>query len=577
MKNQNITLTTNEQVVDMISREIRIRLKDTSGDIDYKVVLAAYLMAKIKLMGHSTGAHVNYDDITTENLDIREDIINAIRYKITPAEYERLRPFIGGASASEFASAAVYYNIRPGIRAEADQTPESIIKLARRLLNIESGDRVADLCCGIGSFITSTGKASPNASYEGYELNINKLVIAMIRAELLGISVNYQTKNVFDLYDGNRGVYDKVFAHFPLNIKKRDYGFLNQYSRMREQEFPGLSRCSVGDWIFAELACCLINNDGKAAVVMQSGSLWNGSDASIRRDFIEKGLVETAILLPEKLFEYTPVNAALYILSRGNTMVHLIDARKICHQGRRYNEFSDTDIEEILAAFDKDTDHSMYVTLGDLRKNDYSLNVSKYYEDTFASEFFRMEEIITDVSRGMQVPASQLDELTSDEPTEFRFLRLSDVQDGVIGSDMLSLKELDPRRERYCAHTGQLLISKNGNPFRSTIIEVPEGQKVLVNGNFYIVDLDQSKVDPYYVLAYLNSEKGMDAFDRLSVGTTVPMLSLETLRSLKIPALPIEEQHQIASEYRQAMDEVAMTHLKLKRAVGRLRKVYTDR
>ena len=577
MERTSFILTNNGEVINMISREIGLRLRDSSGNLDRKVVLAAYLLAKIKQNGHTTEEHFSYSDITSESLNTRDEIIYAIKSMISLDDWERLRPFLGAASASEFASVAAFYNISPSIRFDAEFTPFSIIKLAEGLLNVHAGDQVIDLCCGAGSFITYAGWNAPEAHYKGYDININNLVIAMIRADLLGIDVDYQIRNVFDLPESDQGKYDIVFTHPPLSGRIKGYDYIAKYVETKKSSFPGMEKMMTSDWAYAELACSLLRKNGKAAVLMAHGSFWNRSEASIRKDFLEKGLIETVILLPDRMIGTTGINTVLYIFSEGNASVSFVDARRICHKGRRFNEFTDSDVAYIKNVVSVNSKHGRLVSLEEIRGNDYSLNPSKYLDNGPSAISVRLEDVIKNISIGAHLNASQLDEIASSESTNYHYLRLSDVQDGIIEKDLPSITHIEPRWEKYCVKNDALLISKNGNPFKVTVAEVSPNQKILVNGNFYIIELDTTKVNPYFVLAYLNSEQGMEMLNRLSVGSVIPILSLETIKDIKIPAPPLEEQWQIASEYRRVMDEVAMTRYRLKKATDHLRHVYQDK
>lgn len=57
-------------------------------------------------------------------------------------------------------------------------------------------------------------------------------------------------------------------------------------------------------------------------------------------------------------------------------------------------------------------------------------------------------------------------------------------------------------------------------PFPSTnpIASVQEGNKILANGNLYVIELDEDKINPYFLKAYLESENGKAALSRVAVG-----------------------------------------------------------
>lgn len=68
--------------------------------------------------------------------------------------------------------------------------------------------------------------------------------------------------------------------------------------------------------------------------------------------------------------------------------------------------------------------------------------------------------MIVNITRGAQIKASELDELVSYEPTDFQYLMLANIQDGIISDDLPYLKELDKKQEKYCIKNNSLVISK---------------------------------------------------------------------------------------------------------------------
>ena len=56
--------------------------------------------------------------------------------------------------------------------------------------------------------------------------------------------------------------------------------------------------------------------------------------------------------------------------------------------------------------------------------------------------------------------------------------------------------------EKYCIKNNSLVISKNGAPVKIAVASVEEGRKILANGNLYVIELDETKVNPYFVKDY---------------------------------------------------------------------------
>ena len=180
------------------------------------------------------------------------------------------------------------------------------------------------------------------------------------------------------------------------------------------------------------------------------------------------------------------------------------------------------------------------------------------------------------MTRGAQVKANELDEMVSDEPTDYQYLMLANIQDGIISDELPFLKSMDKKMEKYCIKNNSLVISKNGAPVKIAVASVREGRKILANGNLYVIELDETKVNPYFVKAYLESENGSIALSRVTVGAAMPNIPVDGLKKIMIPCPELEEQNKIAEKYLAKMDEVKILKYKLAKATAELRSIYEE-
>ena len=89
-----------------------------------------------------------------------------------------------------------------------------------------------------------------------------------------------------------------------------------------------LQRAS-SDWLFNAAIIEQMQESGKAVAIMTNGATWNAMDKGIRRYFVENGLIETVISLPEKLFTGFSIPTTLVVFNKGNTKIRMVDARSI--------------------------------------------------------------------------------------------------------------------------------------------------------------------------------------------------------------------------------------------------------
>lgn len=289
--------------------------------------------------------------------------------------------------------------------------------------------------------------------------------------------------------------------------------------------------------------------------IMTNGSTWNQSDSAIRSYFIENGLIECVIALPARLFAGTAIATSMIVFSRNNKGVRLVDASELFVEGRRVNELSYENISLIINATKNDSDISMYVSAEQLRDNDYVLSMNRYIVHDVA-DGMAFGDVIKRITRGAQLNAKALDEITTTVPTDMQYLMLANIKNGLIDKELPYLKSIDKKNDKYCLSNHCLILSKNGYPYKIAVAEVKEGQRILGNGNLYIIELDEEKADPYYLAAFFGSEQGTAALRSITVGATIPNIGVEQLTKLVIPIPPLEKQKEIADKYKTVKDEI---------------------
>ena len=544
---------------------------------DVRMVLAAYLLYRVSTYNYPFG--FEYQQLLHTDFGLGEDISLAIAETLCKEEWERLLPLVGKYAPEVFALAALTCDLSSASKMSCTEaTPKSIIKLAQKILNISPGDSVADLCCGYGSFLTDSAMIEPSAKYVGYEVNTNSKLIASIRGSLVDEKVEIILRDVFDLLEETSGKsFDKIFSNYPFKMPLRNLGNGPKLLKQLSVKIPGMAKATSSDWVFNALMCELLTKNGKAVGVMTNGSTWNGIDTPIRKYFVENGLIESVIALPSHMFGFTSIATSMIVFSHGNSAVRIVDASKICQNGRRYNEFSENDMETIISALYADNEYSKEISFEELRDNEYTLSLTRYLKDGISFDnAMPFENVIKSISRGAPCTAKQLDEMVSDRETNMQYLMLANIQNGIIDDKLPYLSHIDPKYEKYCLKNNDLILSKNGYPYKIAIADIKEGQKVLANGNLYIIELDQEKVDPFYLKAFLESEQGIAVLKSITVGATIPNIGVDKLRKVELPIPPLDVQKRIAEQYQAILDEIAIYKIKMEKAMNRLKHVFDE-
>lgn len=456
-------------------------------------------------------------------------------------------------------------------------TPRGVCLLVQAILEPKPDDFVADFCSGTGEFLQMVNGMSPNCNLSGIELNPWVFSVAAIRNASSGSNISYTLSDVLS-YEFE-GRYDKVFVNGPWGMRTRGIESSDHViSDIINNK--GLFKCPVSaDWLFAFKAIQSLKENGTAVVVVTNGATFNSRDSGARRFFIENGYIEAAITMPEGLFApYSGIGTAILILSRNKTVdkVRLVDARDLGIKERRTVTIGSDAIESVLERLNNDGDCSRTVSLKELAQNGWDLYAPTYTEK--APEVPNPVEfgtVIAKITRGAAMSASEFDSLFTEETTSIRYLNHSSIVKGIIDLNLPHLTELDPKYGKYCVHEGDLVISKNGAPFKAAVVSSIEGDKVLANANLYVIKLKPG-CNPYYLAAFFNSEIGQLALTRIARGTTLKTIGASDLKKLIVPNEDKERQGAVADSYRDALASVQRLSAELDLAIEKAGRAFTD-
>ncbi len=210
----------------------------------------------------------------------------------------------------------------------------------------------------------------------------------------------------------------------------------------------------------------------------------------------------------------------------------------------------------------------------EIAAEDYILNPGRYLQQVIDIEYgVPFEEVILNITRGAQVSAREMDKLVTRKPTNIKYLRLANIKNGLIDDDLHSLVKLDPALERYCVKENNLIISKNGYPYKVAIAYPKPNQQVLATGNLYIIELDLTKIHPIYLKAFLESETGIRQLKSITVGAVIPNVGIGALKKMQIPLPPMEEQLVIVGKYQKQLDEIVALKVALETSYAKLQEV----
>ncbi len=564
-----------EKIKSIDSRKVAFVLRDTcrsSASGDFAVFAAAYV-----LMRANEDYRISVDsmDLYFKTAEEPEKRALFIRQSLGYC-WESIRGLKYSFSADEFKAVLLYYN---GDTSQGwnTATPDGVCQLAAKLISQRSGDTILDIGTGFGSFIRECYSEKPEASFIGVEINTESAVVAEIRAELIGGNTSILQRNIFD--DLPKADVTAVFANYPFGLKSRVMGSLGEgYAKDLAERDSDFSKLSSMDWVFNYRAYECVNGPGRVICIMTSGSTWNTIDRRARRHFIEGGSVEMVIALPPRIFESIGIATTMIVFSHGNERTMMVDATEMCEKGRRMNAITPEFVEKIIAACNKESEISRLVSIDDMAEADFTLSPAAYLEEneTVSKDGVELGSFVS-ITRGAQLQANALDDMASRTATDTQYLMLSNIQNGLIDDELPYLDDVDPRWNRYLLKDGDLIMSKNGMPLKLAVAEIKGKQRIIANGNLYIISVDKNRANPYYLKAYFESEKGTNSLKRITVGSTIPSIGVEQLKKLMIPLPPLQEQESIANEYIACVEELRLLRRKTTKVIDRMSHIFDSK
>lgn len=177
--------------------------------------------------------------------------------------------------------------------------------------------------------------------------------------------------------------------------------------------FPAGNPGGKADWGWAQHILSSLKDDGRAAIVLDTGAASRGSGSSntdkekaVRKWFIDHDLVEGVLYLPDNLFYNTTAPGIIIFLNKNKpaklkNKIFLINAGKEFLKGNPKNYISEEQIKKIADTYNakKEIENfSTFIDKDEVIKNDYNISPSRYINLGIAEEYRPVEEILAELA-----------------------------------------------------------------------------------------------------------------------------------------------------------------------------------
>lgn len=196
----------------------------------------------------------------------------------------------------------------------------------------------------------------------------------------------------------NLKTFDYVVANPPFSVKS----WSNWIDTINDEFLrfeDGIPPEKNWDYAFMLHIIKSLKSTWKAWVILPHGVLfrWN-AEADIRRNLIRKGYIKWIIGLPANLFYGTWIPACIIVIDKENAIerkwIFMIDASKGFMKDWNKNRLRSQDIHKIVDTFNNWFElekYSRYVSLAEIEKNDYNLNIPRYIDTSLEEDIQSIE------------------------------------------------------------------------------------------------------------------------------------------------------------------------------------------
>ena len=305
-------------------------------------------------------------------------------------------------------------------------TPREVIRLMVEILDPKPGKgvkNVYDPAAGsAGMLIIAyqyvrekySEKKANTLSLNGQEQNPKTLALAKMNAILHGI------KNI-NLIQGDTLLYPKfkvgdsikkfnyVIANPPWNQKNLyDEDTLKKGEHWRERFIFGFPTRQSADWVWIQHMLASVKDESKVVVVIDTGAVSRGGrEKAIRQKIVEKDLIESIILLPEKLFYNTSAPGLIIVFDKNKPKerkekILLINASKEFVPGKPQNSLGKENIKKVVEThrnFKEIKKFSKIIVKKDIEEADFNLSPSRFISVAEEEKYREIGEIRKDLEK----------------------------------------------------------------------------------------------------------------------------------------------------------------------------------
>ncbi|WP_057767794.1 type I restriction-modification system subunit M [Cytobacillus praedii] len=308
-----------------------------------------------------------------------------------------------------------------GKKAGEFYTPQQISTILSRIVTLDSQDpstgkkkqlkNVLDFACGSGSLLINVRKqlgANSIGQIYGQEKNITTYNLARMNMLLHGLKDSefkiFHGDSLLNDWDiltemnpAKKLECDAVVANPPFSYRWEPNDTLAEDFRFKSY---GIAPKSAADFAFLLHGFHFLSDEGTMAIILPHGVLFRGgAEEKIRTKLLKDGNIDTIIGLPANMFFSTGIPVCILVLKKCKKFddVLFINASDYYIRGKRQNVLLQEHIDKIVDTYqyrkEDDKKYSRRVSMVEIEKNDFNLNISRYVSTTAEEEIVDLADV----------------------------------------------------------------------------------------------------------------------------------------------------------------------------------------
>src|SRR5690554_6078710 len=309
-----------------------------------------------------------------------------------------------------------------GKKAGEFYTPQQISTILSEIVTLDGQDpstgkkgkldKVLDFACGSGSLLLNVRKRIKDnggtvGKIYGQENNITTYNLARMNMLLHGMKdTEFEIfhgdtlKNQWDILNemnpAKKMEFDAIVANPPFSLRWEPNDTLAEDFRFKSY---GLAPKSAADFAFLLHGFHFLSKEGTMAIILPHGVLFRGgAEARIREKLLKENYIDTVIGLPSNLFYSTGIPVCILVLKKCKKEddVLFINASEHFPKEKRQNTLSEEHLNNIVETYKFRYERERYsrrVSMDEIKKNDYNLNISRYVSTAEPEPIIDLEEV----------------------------------------------------------------------------------------------------------------------------------------------------------------------------------------